>query len=706
MEVMDSEYPSRSSALHIQGGVTYEPTATYLQTTNQHFRLDLSQSFGTASTPVWANLTSDFSPYQRFHSGACAPGQKSFLTVGNADTANAGGPGFMMAYDMDKGTWDAVEKAVSQDNSPSAGNGNNANKGNNKGGPRISAAGRTMAGFTLAVNPTTGSPIPTSADAALGVVIGGGWIAQKSSTTPSVLATDMIGLVTEADLISIGKGGDLAGGFDWKVAPAGGNGGNNVNVNLGPVVGTRVVVVPGGTKAVVLGGVVKGGGGTGAGSGMPFGNLAVVDMATGAVTNQKTQAAAANGTPPPRYGHCVALSTDGNTVYMFGGALVANDRLTNDVFALDLQTWTWSQPTIQSGTTNPPAVRDHQCIVVGDQLLSLLGFNTNGAPASASPLALNSSGTDSPIPLLPPIYILSTSQWSWSTQFNALPGTSRPPTPPAVSTDGSKGKINGLAIGFGLVFGLGFLAVIGYQVYTHRRRKQEKEDTLLLLIEMEHRKEDDKRQEQERRKKDEDSPLPTPPTQPFPAHLNGGFGGGYGQDYYSKGQGQGQSGYYNAAAHGSQDPLRSPDYNPHYQQQQQYQNQQQYVQQNQYAPNPYYTQAGSGQGVAAIGHDRNQFDYTSVPSSGNNSNNSYPPPPPVASNPQQYVAEEMGHSAYSASTSALGSGYHAGHGDDVNFKVPLENAGGAVGSGGGSGGLGVRSAGNKASFIDSSSAYR
>ncbi|OAQ26120.1 hypothetical protein K457DRAFT_34767 [Linnemannia elongata AG-77] len=681
-----------ASALHIQGGVTYEPTATYLQPTNQHFRLDLSQSFGlSSSAPVWANLTSDFSPYQRFHSGACVPGQKKFLTVGNADTANAGGAGFMMAYDMDKGTWDAVEKAVSQDTGPTGNGGNNGNgKGNNKGGPRISAAGRTMAGFALAVNPTTGSPIPSTSDTALGVVIGGGWIPQKSSTTPSVLASDLIGLVTEADLISINKSGDVDGStFVWTVAPLGGNGGQNVNANLGQVVGARVVIAPGGGKAVVVGGVVKGGN-AGAGSGMPLGSLPVVDMATGAVISQKTISATPNGTPAPRYGHCVALSTDGNTMYMFGGALAANDMITNDIFALDLTTWTWSQPTIAAGAITPPPVRDHQCIMVGDQLLSLLGFNTNGAPASATPLALNATGTDSPIPPSPPIYVLSTSAWSWSTQFNALPGTPRPPSPPSVSTDGSKGKVNGVAIGFGVVFGLAFLAVIGFQVFSHRRRKQRKADTL-LLIEMEQRKKDDEKLEKDRRKKDESSPLPAPP-QPYPAHLNGGLAGGYEQDYYSQGgQGGGGGGYYP----GGHDPFQNPDYQH---QQQMHMQHMQHSQYGQFTPNQYYAQPGAG--GFANGHDRNPFDHPSgTPgnnlsnNNNNNSNNMYRSPPHTASNPQLYVPEEMGSSAY----------HHAGQGGgqdgDSNVKVPVSRSG--------SGGeLGVRGAGNKMSFVDSSSAYR
>ncbi|KAG0302069.1 hypothetical protein BGZ97_002513, partial [Linnemannia gamsii] len=492
-----------------------------------------------------------------------------------------------------------------------------------------------MPGFTLAVNPTTGSPIPSSADSALGVVIGGGWIPQTSSTTPSVLASDMISLVTEADLISIGKGGDVGGdSFVWKVAPMAGNGGNNVNSNLGPVVGARVVVVPGGLKAVVVGGVAKGGN-AGVGSGMPLGTLPVVDMVTGAVTSQKTTAAAPNGIPTSRYGHCVALSTDGNTMYMFGGSLAASDRITNDVFALDLQTWIWSQPPIQTGTTNPPPVRDHQCIMVGDQLLSLLGFNTNGAPASATPLALTPGGTDSPVPPPPPIYVLSTSAWSWSTQFTALPGTPRPPSPPSVSTDGSKGKVNGVAIGFGVVFGLAFAAVIGFQVYSHRRRKQRKADTL-LLIEMEQRKKDDEKLEKDRRKKDENSPLPAPPSQPYPAHLNGSHMGGYEQDYYSQVQNGG--GYYP----GGQDPFQDPDY--HHQQQMHLQQMQHSQNQHgQFAPNQHYAQAGAGAigtGAAAVSHERNPFDYPTGTSA--NNTNMYSSPHMAASNSQMYVPEEMG----------------------------------------------------------------
>ncbi|KAI7819589.1 hypothetical protein BC939DRAFT_252791 [Gamsiella multidivaricata] len=259
------------SSLHIQGGVSYSLSATYLVTTNQHFRLDLSQSFDSAPSstkpPVWANLTSDYSPFQRFHAGACTPDQASFLTVGNADAMNtgAGGSGFMMAYSVAKGTWTPVTQAVS-----GATNSNNQNS-QKAGGGGLMAAGRTMPGFAVG-----------GATKSLGVVIGGGWLPQKSNTA-SAMGTDLTNLVTEADLIAFGSDGSLSS-LNWSVAPAGGNGGSNINQNLGPVAGSKVVPLssPGG-KAVVLGGVT---GSRGNGNGLSFANLSIVDMVTGAVVIQ------------------------------------------------------------------------------------------------------------------------------------------------------------------------------------------------------------------------------------------------------------------------------------------------------------------------------------------------------------------------------------------------------------------------------------
>jgi len=169
----------------------------------------------------------------------------------------------MMAYSVAEGTWTAVTQAVS------------ATIASNQGqtqtkGAGISAAGRTMPGFAIGGG-TNGSN---------GVVIGGGWIS-PTSNTPSALATNLINLATEADLIGFGKDGTV-GSLTWSVAPNSGNGGSNVNSNLGPLAGAKVVILPSASgKAVVLGGVTHGQGG-----GLSFGNLPIVDMASGAVVIQ------------------------------------------------------------------------------------------------------------------------------------------------------------------------------------------------------------------------------------------------------------------------------------------------------------------------------------------------------------------------------------------------------------------------------------
>ncbi|KAG0250293.1 hypothetical protein BG011_008500 [Mortierella polycephala] len=496
-----------ASSFHIQGGVSFDSDATYLLTTNQHFRLDLSQPFdGTSSSPpVWANLTSDYSPRQRFHAGACAPDQASFLTVGNADAQNTGseGNGFMMAYSVNKGTWSAVSQAVSSATNENGGNKDGKDKekdGNQDTG--VNGAGRTMVGFAIGSTPRSGPKT------ALGVVVGGGWLPPKTMTY-SAMATDLTDLVTEADLISVGGDGSVKN-LQWTVASGNGNGKDNVNTNLGPLAGAKIVIAPG-NKAIVLGGVTKGQG-RGA-NGMSFVNLPVVDMASGSVTIQKTQAGSLNGVPSSRYGHCVALSADGNIVYMFGGALVSNDRLNTELYGLDLRSWTWFQPSIKQSNIVPPSVRDHQCIVVGDQFMSFFGFNGNAVPASSAPGASL------------PIYVLSTSSWMWSTRYTPLPRTPSPPKPPNVPTDGKGGKINGVAIGFGVVFGAAFLGVIGYLVYAHKRRQRRKAERL-VLVEMEQRKKEEEQLEKKRQKELQDAPLPAIPGEPDTAYM-------YNANYYS-----------------------------------------------------------------------------------------------------------------------------------------------------------------------------
>ncbi|KAG0012160.1 hypothetical protein BGZ80_000156 [Entomortierella chlamydospora] len=520
----------------MQGGVAYGPTATYLVTTNQHFRLDLSKSFDSSSSstnpPTWVNLTSDYSPYQRFHSGGCTPDENTFLTIGNADQVNTGssGSGFLMAYSISKGTWSAVSQAVS-----------GTTYSNTSGkGTTVSAAGRTMVGFAFG----SGNGVNSSATS-LGVAVGGGWI-PSSSNTPSALASDLKNLVTEVDLMATTSDGSL-GSLTWSVASNTGNSGNNINTNLGAVAGTKVVILPSGGKAVILGGVnnnLQGG--------LAFLNVRILDLTTGAVVLQKTSGSTY---PAARYGHCVALSSDGGTIYMFGGAFASNDQLTTDFFTLDTSTWTWSMPTMKN---TPPAVRDHQCAVVGDQFMSFFGFNSNQAPASAQPLS--SSGTGTTVPSAPPIYVLSTSQWTWSTQFTPLPGTPSPPSVPNVS--GS--KVNGAAVAFSTIFGLAFLGVIGYMVYAHKLKQRRKAEHL-QLVELENQKREEARLEKERQERMQQD-LPLTPTPPAMAYT-------YNSNYHSQGYGDGNlnngpigTGYY-APSYGAygqtQDPFQDPNRNQH-----------------------------------------------------------------------------------------------------------------------------------------------
>ncbi|KAF9574517.1 hypothetical protein EC968_006322 [Mortierella alpina] len=656
-----------ASSLHIQGGVSYAPSAAYLVTTNQHFRLDLSKPFDSSSPPTWANLTSDYSPFQRFHAGACSPDQESFLTVGNADAYNTGGSGsgFMMAYSVTKGTWASVSQALSAATNPNTGEEKGKDKDKDKDkqtqGAGVSAAGRTMTGF--AISTVSSSSVGAKASA-LGLVVGGGWIAPRSSSM-SAQASGLINLVTEADLLSFGGDGSI-GGLIWNIAPPTGNGGNNVNTNLGPLAGARVVVLPGaGGKAVVLGGVTRGQGG-----GMSFANVPVVDMASGAVTIQVLVMPHDQDRGPgvvetnARLVLCF-LASDGNTIFMFGGSLVSGDRATNDLYGLDVRTWTWFQPSIKTTIASPPPVRDHQCIMVGDQLLSVLGFNTNQVPASSS----SASDSASAVPVAPPIYVLSTTQWTWSNQFTPLPGTPSPPPIPNVPTDGSKGKINGVGVAFGVIFGLAFLGLIGYMVFAHKRKQRRKAENLALVAIEKQRKEEADLEKKRKLQQQQQQDAPLPPTPPMAHAQHANQYGSSVNDY--------NGAYDSAYPPGVSTSISTP---PYYQAQNPFQNPNYYHQRQDpsFASNPAYAQGGS----------ENPFNQPGQ--------QYYAPPPPAVTehhhaHPPAFVPEEMGYTS-----PVLGPGGSAG---GVNFHSN------ATSNGLRAPGLatGVR---DKMSFIEPSSSYR
>ncbi|KAF9351349.1 hypothetical protein BGX34_000642 [Mortierella sp. NVP85] len=488
---------------------------------------------------------------------------------------------------MTKGTWSSVAQA--------AATGSSGGKGRQQGSG-TNTAGRTMVGFAIG-----------GIQKSQGVVIGGGWLPAKTNTR-SAQATELISLVTEADLISFRNGGSLES-LMWAVAQNGGNGGGSLNDNLGSVAGAKVVPLSNG-MAVVLGGVTNGQ----RRAGMSFTNLPIVDMMSGTAYLQRTTSAILGGIAP-RYGHCAALAVDGSTIIMYGGSTVSNDKVTNDLYLLDTRTWTWTQPTLRSTSLLPPPVRDHQCVVIGDQFLTLFGFNSNQAPASGGP----SGSSSSPIPSAPPIYILSTSQWAWTTQFRPTPGTPSPPTPPDVPTDDKKGKINGVGIAFGVIFGLAFLAVIVYGVFSHKQKQKRKAETLKLLEMQQKQKEDAKLEKEREQRKD----APLPPTPPM-AHTQAG---GY--------QGQDFNGYHNNSP--VYPPPGSSNSSHHYQGQNPFQN-----------PN----------------YHQNQHGYSNT--------NPYPnyntqQAPPMHQNSSGYVPEEMGYTSPAISRAHQGYGDPSGH-----SKVPLE----------------------------------
>ncbi|KAG0268836.1 hypothetical protein DFQ27_005623 [Actinomortierella ambigua] len=440
-----------ASSLHIQGGITYSDDETYLTLSNQHFRLDLSQAFSASTPPTWANLTSKDSPYQAYHAGACTTDQQSFLTVGNAMETSGSRTGFMRAYSVEKGSWSTVDKV---ENKPES-------------------AGRTMVGFAIGGGVAGHQPAAnfTAANGkkALGVIVGGG-LTKLSPSTASSPATKLTGWMPDVNMVALGSDGTVDS-LEYKTPQSGGNSNIIGSISLGPTAATSIIILPGndgGSKALVLGGLSS------ATEGLSFSKLPVVDLNSGVVTITTARPDDKAIIPSSRYGHCAALSSDGNTVVMFGGTPLASDKPSNEVHVLDIRTWTWSQPSIKGPL--PPVVRNHQCIMVGEQLISLFGFNQNGVPPAS---ALN---------------VLSTSQWSWGNSFTPLRNT--PPPPPAPKPPSEEGKPNGIAIGFGVVFGLAFLAVIAYSVWAHQKRKHRKRE-LLLLVELDREK---KNAEQEKKK--------------------------------------------------------------------------------------------------------------------------------------------------------------------------------------------------------------
>jgi hypothetical protein len=251
-----------------------------------------------------------------------------------------------------------------------------------------------------------------------------------------------------------------------------------------------------------------------------------------------------------------------------------------------------------------------------------------------------------------------------------------------VPTDGSKGKINGVAVAFGVIFGLAFLSVIGYLVFSHRRRQKRKADTLHLIKMQQKKKEEDKQEKerQQRLEQQQDVPLPPipPPENAYSDNRHHHQGHGYNYGYENNGS---SNVFYppqmpsapSTPHYQARDPFQDPNYlhREH--------------SQPQIGSNPYYAQAGT---VAIGGHGPDPFDRPG------------PPPQLMASSQppndsMSFVPEEMG---YTSPT--MHDQYFRPESTSRNFKVPVDELGP-----GGRGRL-ATGARDKFSFIEPGSSYR
>lgn len=91
------------------------------------------------------------------------------------------------------------------------------------------------------------------------------------------------------------------------------------------------------------------------------------------------------------------LGLDGKSVIIFGGGMPEDDHMPlNDVFILELETMRWTAPSINGIPPKPR--RYHKAFLVDNFMLIAFGLGGDG------------KGFDD-------VNILSTSSWSWTTQY-------------------------------------------------------------------------------------------------------------------------------------------------------------------------------------------------------------------------------------------------------------------------------------------------
>ncbi|KAI9263308.1 hypothetical protein BDA99DRAFT_437969, partial [Phascolomyces articulosus] len=122
-----------------------------------------------------------------------------------------------------------------------------------------------------------------------------------------------------------------------------------------------------------------------------------------AAESQWQNVTAIGNIPAPRGGHSAVLSSDGNSIIVFGGSTIEENgsfKTLNDIFVLELATMRWSAPSVYG---EPPLPRKYHYAHLVDEDLMLVGFGLGTGDEH--------HGTNS-------VHLLSTSTWTWISDYH------------------------------------------------------------------------------------------------------------------------------------------------------------------------------------------------------------------------------------------------------------------------------------------------